>query len=117
MRFLLIVLVALVLLWPRPALANMGLPMVAIYLPAAWLALLPIILIESGYGVWRLRLPIGPAFVAQATANCVSTLIGIPAIWVILALGEVFIGEWAVGVAPEPLLIVVSPIVGAAWPG
>lgn len=117
MRFLLSVLVALILLWPRPALANMGLPMVAIYLPAAWVALLPIILIESGYGAWRLRLPLGRAFVAQATANCASTLIGIPAMWVVLALGELFIGGWAAGVAPEPVLIVVSPIVGAPWLG
>jgi len=95
----------------------MGLPMVALYLPPAWFALLPIILIESAYGVWRFKVPMGRAFVAQAVANSVSTLIGIPAIWVILALIEMFVLEWAVGVAPEPLLIVVSPIVGAAWLG
>ena len=116
-RSLLIVFVSLVVLWPKQALANMGLPMVAIYLPAAWLALVPIILIEAGYGVWRLGLPIGHALLAQAIANCVSTLIGIPVMWVILALGQVFIGGWLIGVTPEPMLAVVSPLVGAAWLG
>src|SRR2546428_8703445 len=82
MRYLLVVFVSLVVLWPKQALANMGLPMVAIYLPAAWLALVPIILIEAGYGVWRLGLPIGHALLAQAVANCVSTLIRIPVMWV-----------------------------------
>ncbi len=117
MLLVLIVLSSLVLLWPAPILANMGLPMVALYLPPAWLALLPIILIESAYGVWRFKVPMGRAFVAQAAANSVSTLIGIPATWIILALGEMFVLEWAVSVAPEPLLIIVSPIVGAAWLG
>src|SRR2546428_12153824 len=75
-RSLLVVFVSLVVLWPKQALANMGLPMVAIYLPAAWLALVPIILIEAGYGVWGLGLPVGPAFLAQAVANLGLTLLG-----------------------------------------
>jgi len=116
-RLVIVVLASLVLLWPTPILANMGLPMVALYLPPAWLALLPIILIESAYGVWRIKVPMGRAFLAQAAANAVSTLIGIPATWVILALVEMFVLERAVGAVPEPLLIVVSPIVGAAWLG
>jgi hypothetical protein len=117
LRLVLIVLALLALLWPTPVLANMGLPMVALYLPPAWLALLPIILIESAYGVRRFKLPMGRAFVAQAAANSVSTLLGIPATWVVLALVEMFVLEWAVGVASESLLIAVSPIVGAAWLG
>lgn len=111
------VLAALIALWPTPILANVGLPMIAIYLPPAWLALLPIILIEAGYGVRRLHLPMGRAFVAQATANCVSTLIGIPVTWVVLALGEMFVLQWAAGVTPEPLLLVVGAVFGAAWLG
>jgi len=117
LRLVLIVLSSLAVLWPTPILANTGLPMVALYLPPAWLALLPIILVESAYGVRRFKVPMGRAFVAQAAANSVSTLIGIPATWLILALVEMFVLEWAVGVAPEPLLIVVSSIVGAAWLG
>jgi hypothetical protein len=116
LRLLLTVLTVIAVLWPMPILANMGLPMVAIYLPPAWLALLPIILIEAGYGVRRLKLPMGRALAAQATANCVSTLIGIPAIWVILALGQMFATQWTGwSRVPEPLLLVVGFIVGAPW--
>ena len=51
-------------------LANIGLPTVALYLPPAWLALLPIILIEASYGARHYQLPFRRAFLAQATANC-----------------------------------------------
>jgi hypothetical protein len=34
-------------------LANIGLPMVAVYLPFAWFALVPIIFIEALYGARR----------------------------------------------------------------
>jgi hypothetical protein len=81
----------LVLLWPNPALANIGLPMVALYLPPAWLALVPIILIEGAYGVWRFKIPPGRALLAQAVANCLSTLIGLPVVWIALALGQLFV--------------------------
>jgi len=117
LRLTLIALWLLVLLWPTPTLANMGLPMVALYLPPAWLALLPIILIESAYGIWRFKVPMGRALAAEAVANGVSTLIGIPVTWVVLALVEMVVLERAAGVVPEPLLIVVGHLVGAAWLG
>lgn len=70
----------------NPIIANIGLPTVALYLPAAWLALLPIILIESGYGARRYHLSFRRAFLAQATANCLSTVVGIPLTWIVLVL-------------------------------
>jgi hypothetical protein len=100
-----------------PVLANIGLPMVMVFLPPAWLALVPIIIIESAYGVWRFKLPARRAFAAQAIANCVSTLIGIPVTWLVLVLIEWVVFERAVRVTPEPVLAVLSPIVGAAWLG
>jgi hypothetical protein len=60
--------------------------MVALYLPPAWLALLPIIFIESGYGARRYNLSFRRAFLAQAAANCLSTVIGIPITWLVLVL-------------------------------
>ena len=74
--------------------------MVAIYLPAAWFALLPIIFIESGYGARRYHLSFRRAFVAQATANCLSTLVGIPLTWIALVLIQ---------------LVTVSSGTGPAW--
>jgi hypothetical protein len=70
----------------NPTLADIGLPTVALYLPFAWFALAPIILIEAGYGARRYNLSFRRAFVAQATANCSSTLIGIPATWLVIVL-------------------------------
>lgn len=98
-------------------LADAGLPMVAIYLPVAWLALLPIIFIETGYGVWRLKLPMGRALIAQTAANCLSTLVGIPMTWLILALVEWVVLERAAGAVPIQVLSVLSPVIGAAWLG
>ncbi len=112
----LIVAWAMLVLWPSPVFANIGLPMVAIYLPPAWLLLVPIVAIEGGYGIWRLKIPAGRAVAVQAAANCLSTLVGLPVTWVLLALGEVFLLERASRVAPE-LPLIVTTVLGAAWLG
>lgn len=85
-------------------LANIGLPTVALYLPAAWLALLPIIFIEAGYGARRYHLPFRRAFFAQATANCLSTVIGIPLTWSALVLIQFTVpgGAGPAWLLPEP---------------
>src|SRR5204863_4585528 len=70
----------------NPLLANIGLPMVAIYVPLAWFALAPIILIESGFGARRFNLKFRRSLLAQTVANCLSTLIGIPVAWLVLVL-------------------------------
>jgi hypothetical protein len=107
----------LALIYSPLLLADAGLPMVAVYLPVAWLALLPIIFIEAGYGVWRLKLPFGRALLAQAAGNCVSTLIGIPITWLILAIIEWLVLGRAAGAVPDQVLSVLSPVIGAAWLG
>ena len=81
----LIVASAALLLWPDPLLANMGLPMVAMYLPPAWILLVPIIAIEAGYGVCHYGIPAGRALAVQAASNCLSTLVGLPLTWIVLA--------------------------------
>jgi hypothetical protein len=40
--------------------------MVAVLPPAAWLVLVPIILIESGYDRWRYKFPFGRSLAAQS---------------------------------------------------
>lgn len=82
-----------------PMLADMGLPMVAVYLPAAWLALVPIILIEAAYGSLRYHLYFPRAVLAQAAANSLSTLIGIPITWSVLVLLQFFTLPGGVGPA------------------
>ena len=70
----------------NPILANIGLPMVAVYLPFAWFALVPIIFIEAGYGARRYHLSFRRALLAQAIANSFSTVIGIPMTWFAIVL-------------------------------
>jgi hypothetical protein len=62
--------------------------MVAIYLPPAWLALVPIIVIEAGVGIWRFKVAPKQAFIVQTIANCASTILGLPITWLALALVE-----------------------------
>ena len=89
--------------------------MVAVYLPPAWLALVPIIFIESAYGTWQYKFPFGRSFAAQSIANCFSTLIGIPITWLVLVLVEIVTVEWGGRVIPKSLLSILSPVLGAAW--
>lgn len=78
--------VVILMFLPSRVFADVGLPMIAIYLPPAWLALLPIILIETAVGVWLSDIPAKKAFLGQIVANCLSTMAGIPVTWAILAL-------------------------------
>jgi hypothetical protein len=50
-------------------LANIGLPMVAVYLPFAWFALVPIIFIEAGYGARRYHLSFRRVLTADGKFN------------------------------------------------
>jgi hypothetical protein len=88
-----------------PILANIGLPMVAVYLPFAWFALLPTILIEAGYGTRHYHLSFRRALLAQAIANGFSTVIGIPMTWFAIVLVQVAIAPGGIGpawLAPDP---------------
>jgi hypothetical protein len=73
---------------PIVADANMGLPMVAVFLPPMWLALLAIVAIESfvftrvcGVGFAKSLRPV-------AWGNLASTILGIPIVWSLLAATE-----------------------------
>jgi hypothetical protein len=62
--------------------------MISLVMPAAWLLLIPVILIETGVGVRVLRLPFRRVLPATAVANCFSTLLGVPFAWLVLAFVE-----------------------------
>lgn len=104
----------LVILWPTQVFANTGLPMVAVYLPPAWLGLIPIIAIEAALGVWRFGVPPRRAFLAQAVANCLSTLVGLPLAWMVLALMELFLFGTALGL-DSPLRRLYAVTVQSPW--
>jgi hypothetical protein len=64
--------------------ANAGLPMIAVYWSLAWLAFLPILLIETWIGVRMLKSPGARTFGAVTAGNLLSTLLGIPLTWLAL---------------------------------
>ena len=95
-------------------LANIGLPMVAVYLPFAWFALVPIIFIEALYGARCYYLSFSRALLAQAIANCFSTLIGIPITWFVIVLVQVAIVPGGIGpgwLGPDPGWWSIAPAV------
>lgn len=68
-----------------PVFADAGLPMVAVFLPPMWLALVPIIIIEAMVCVKVTRASSRQALVGLGIGNIASTIVGIPIMWVFLA--------------------------------
>jgi hypothetical protein len=73
------------------ALADSGLPMICIYWPTAWLALIPVVAIEALLGMWMLKIRLWRAVLISGIANIISTLVGIPLTWLVVATIE---GIW-----------------------
>ena len=97
-----------------PLLANIGVPMIGIYWPPAWLALIPVIAIEAWWARRQLGNAWGKAVWSTGIANAVSTLIGIPLIWFLwVAVGYRFFGT-AIGLN-NPAEGLYAVTVQAAW--
>jgi hypothetical protein len=75
---------ALAVLSPT-AQADVGLPMVAVFLPPLWLAFVPIVLLEAMILRRLMATPLRRALLSTFAGNFVSSLVGIPLTWVILA--------------------------------
>jgi hypothetical protein len=70
---------------PASAEANIGLPMIAVFLPPMWVALVPIILLEATLIARRKGIPFKTSVGGTAVANVVSTIVGVPLLWFVLA--------------------------------
>jgi len=71
-----------------PAHADVGVPMLAVMWPAAWLLLLVIVPVEGYFARRILSLDWRAALGLSLRANLVSTLVGIPLTWFVLLLVE-----------------------------
>lgn len=80
---------ALLLLNGGPAWANMGLPMLAAVWPAAYLLLVPIIILEAAVAQNVIHVSFGSAIQIAAVGNVVSTVLGMPVCWLILVVVQV----------------------------
>lgn len=72
--------------------ANAGIPMLFLAMPAFLLSLVPIIVIEAFYLSKSLRLAWGQSLKTASVANLVSTLVGIPLTWFLLAVIQLVTG-------------------------
>ena len=68
-------------LTPNYACADMGLPMLAVVWPGAWILLLPIIILEATIARRVLDINWKRSLKISAAANVASTIAGIPIIW------------------------------------
>ena len=111
-----LILAASLILMPAPALANAGVPMLFITLPAMLVALLPIIFIEMFVlkvmldSTWR------QAALVSSVANAASTLVGVPLAWFGFLAIEGAVG-YPAGYFDIHVGPVLSAIVFAAWLG
>ncbi|HWG09951.1 MAG TPA: hypothetical protein VN693_00420 [Rhodanobacteraceae bacterium] len=71
--------------FPLAANADMGLPLIAVFLPPMWLALIPVILIEAIVVSRLTSARFNKVLIPVSLGNLVSTLIGIPIAWITLA--------------------------------
>lgn len=90
-------LVVLGFLVPTAAHANVGLPMIAVFLPPLWAALVPIVLLESIVIARRTGVPFRTSIGGLALANVVSTIVGVPVLWFLLATVELMCCGGALG--------------------
>ncbi len=77
---------------------DVGIPMLAVAWPLFWLTFVPVVLIEAEVAHRQLGLGRKQAIKISAVANALSTLIGIPVVWVGLVLLEMAIGYSLSGV-------------------
>jgi hypothetical protein len=94
--------------------ADIGLPMIAIYLPPAWLCFIPIVVIEAVVGIVRFKVAARRAFVAQTVANAVSTVVGLPVTWTVLAVMQLSCCGGAPGL-DSPIKRLYAVTIQAPW--
>lgn len=82
-------LVVLLVAIPASARADAGVPMLAVVWPASWVLFIPVIAIEAWIARRIVGLSIRRSVLASAVANAVSTLVGIPLVWALLAVIEI----------------------------
>lgn len=79
-------------------LANAGVPMIALHLPAMIILLVPIVVVEALLARYMLAIPFSRSLRGITWANILSTLVGLPITWgLMLVLNIVSTGTYAKG--------------------
>ncbi len=114
--------VAILLLLASVVHADAGVPMIMLVWPAAWLALIPVILIEAQVARRVLGLEAKQAIEVSTGANLASTIVGIPLAWAGMLLVEFIVTTQVhLPAAADPgtwqrrLLVAVYTLSMSAW--
>ena len=94
--------------------ANIGVPMVAVFLPPLWLSLIPVIAVESWVLIRLLALSPLQATKGATIGNVLSTLAGVPLMWMVFATMQLSFAGDAIGLA-TPATRVYAVTVQAPW--
>ncbi len=100
---------------PGVALANAGVPMIFLAMPALGLSIIPIIIIEAMLLSKKLELTVPGAFKITTISNLVSTIVGIPLTWLLLVLIQMLAGGGGAFGLDTTLGKVLSVTLQAAW--
>ena len=85
-RFIFVLLFAVALLsFPRLGFCDAGVPLISVFWPPMWLALIPVVLIEAYINKRLLGVSLRQTLVPATYGNLASTLLGIPFMWIVLA--------------------------------
>ncbi len=84
---------------PRLAVANIGVPMVAVFLPPLWISIFPVGALETWIVAKRHKLLLRSTVTRVALANGLSTLLGIPLMWSVFATIQALFASRALGIA------------------
>jgi hypothetical protein len=101
-----------VVMVPSVALANAGVPMIAIVYPGMGIALLPVIILEVMVLRRLLDTAPGRTAVTVTVSNLVSTVLGVPLTWVALVLLQALTGGGGAGPSFDTLL---GKILAVTW--
>jgi hypothetical protein len=77
--------------------ADMGVPMIAVFLPPMWLSLIPVVILEAWILRRVLEIPSRAALVSSAVGNITTTIVGIPLVWTVLAVAQLLCCGGAMG--------------------
>jgi hypothetical protein len=107
----------------KPMLADVGVPMIFVQMPAMVFAFIPVVIIEAIITRRWLSLSYSQAFKGSFLANLFSTLIGIPLAWLIMFLIEMIVmyptamaaDHWHWHWINSPIFGILALPIGMAW--
>jgi hypothetical protein len=95
---------------------DVGIPMLAFAWPLFWLTFIPVVFIEAEVAHRQLGIGRKDAVILSAKANALSTLVGVPVVWIGLVILEMAVGSAMPGSMSTAKYVALFPLM-SAWLG